>query len=224
MLQSLCKLQGLEVLADQSQAGTLEDILFDDIAWRIRYLAVHHAGRDGPRRLLLAPQAVCELDADACRLVTDLALEDLLAQPVFREELPPSRSLEAALVERYRWGAYWADNPMFFGQPNAPRDRPTQYRHWSEAQRQPPPELKSFSSLKGAQAQGTDAPAGEVVDCVFDTTDWRIRYLLIELEEGQSIVAPPDWIRKAAWQHKCIDLDLPRETLASSPVWQGQCP
>jgi hypothetical protein len=214
----------LDVYASEASAGKLEDILFDDDAWRVRYLSIRHRPETEVRLLLLAPQAVSELDAENCRLTTDLSLDDLLAQPLFTDELPPDRSLEAALVERYHWGSYWADNPVFFGQPNPPRDRPTQYRHWSEAHCPKQAELRVFSSLRGAKAQGTDSPAGQVVDCIFDTTDWRIRYLLIELDSSQTIVAPPDWIRKAAWQHKCIDLDLPRETLASSPTWGGWTP
>jgi hypothetical protein len=225
MLESLSNLRGLKAQARDTTIGALDDILFDDVHWRIRYLAFHCPQAHPPRYVLAAPQSVAELDRPQGRLAIDMDSRDLLAQPAFDSNLPPDRSDEAALVQRYDWPSYWADSPVFSGRPEPSDARPTQYRHATAALCRRPPELRSFNALCGAEAHATDAPAGEVVDCVFDTRDWRIRYLLIDMDHDEGpIVAPPDWVRDASRGHGKIEIDLPRETLASSPVWRKRQP
>jgi hypothetical protein len=225
MLQSLSDLRGLKAQARDTTIGALDDILFDDVYWCIRYLAFHCAQAHPPRYVLAAPQSVAELDRPQGRLAIDMDSRDLLAQPAFNQDLPPDRSDEAVLVQRYDWPSYWADSPVFAGSPEPSGLRPTQYSRPAAGLCHRPPELRSFSLLCGAEAHATDARAGEVVDCVFDTRDWRIRYLLIDMDSHEgAIVAPPDWVRDASWRHGRIEIDLPRETLASSPIWRRSEP
>jgi PRC-barrel domain len=62
MLHKMTKIRGLHLRADDGEIGHVDDFLFDETTWAIRYLVVDTSNWIGGRMVLVSPSVVTSVD------------------------------------------------------------------------------------------------------------------------------------------------------------------
>jgi len=89
MLHKAQQLIGYHIHAEDGEIGHVDDLLFDDGGWTIRYLVVDTSNWIGGRQVLLSPTVVDRLDSPAKRVYVRLS----------RDAIKRSPSVETAEIE-----------------------------------------------------------------------------------------------------------------------------
>lgn len=103
-------LRGYELISDGRGMGSVVDLIYDDVAWRLRYLLVDtSAWWQGGPRVLISPLWLTEIDpaAKRIRLTVDRAV--VRASPRFQDIGTIDRDYETALHRGYGQRPYWLE-------------------------------------------------------------------------------------------------------------------
>jgi len=112
MLEPTRDLIQFSVHGTDYQVGQLQDILFEDLDWRVRYFVVEIPDADFGRKVLISTEAVAKMDRAGHRLVVNLTREKIENSPAYDSDMPVSRQYEVALRRYYEWPEYWGQNPF----------------------------------------------------------------------------------------------------------------
>ncbi len=110
MLQSVKELYGYSVLSRDGMLGTVDELLFDDEEWVVRYLVVDISDLILNRRVLISTEAVEWVDDRERGIKLKLAGDTILDSPELNNDMPVSRQYEAALRRYYEWPIYWGQS------------------------------------------------------------------------------------------------------------------
>ena len=106
MLYPAARLIALPIAARDGTIGPLDDFLFDDVHWAVRWVVVDTATWLG-RAVLLPPTVLRRPDLDEHRLPVDLTRAQIESSPSSDAALPLSRLLEQDLASHYGTPPYW---------------------------------------------------------------------------------------------------------------------
>lgn len=106
-LWSAKELIGYDVEARDGDVGYVEDIIFDDQAWTIRYLVVDIGSWLSGRRILAAPEWTREIDWGSRDLRLSLTKSEIEHGPEFDPSAPVNREYEDRLYDYYGRPKYW---------------------------------------------------------------------------------------------------------------------
>lgn len=101
------ELIGYDVECQDGDVGYLEDLIFDDHAWRIRYFVVDIGSWLSGRRVLAAPDWVREIDWDSRDVRLSLTRQEIQDGPSFDPHAPVNRHYEHQLHDYYGRPKYW---------------------------------------------------------------------------------------------------------------------
>src|SRR5690606_5338805 len=101
------ELRGMGLMTTEGPAGKIEDILFDDRTWQVRYLAVDANGWMPGGKVILAPDCFLEKPVRGGLFHIRLGKEQLERSPSIHEDLPVSRQYEEEVHRFYNWNPYW---------------------------------------------------------------------------------------------------------------------
>src|SRR5476651_2077525 len=94
MLYTASRLTGATIAASDGEIGSLDDLLFDDADWTVRWVVVDTGGWLAGRKVLLPPSCIGNPEDDGRRLPVSLTRQQV-------EDGPPSENEEALLSRRY---------------------------------------------------------------------------------------------------------------------------
>lgn len=100
-------LLGLQVLATDTDAGTLGGLLIETESWSVRYLIVDTGLWLGGKQVLLSPRSVRSIDEEEGRVVVDVSDTDIAGGPEYDSRAELTRECEAFLHDYYGWPPYW---------------------------------------------------------------------------------------------------------------------
>jgi len=91
-------------------------------------------------------------------------------------------------------------------------------------------QLHTARELHQFTVHGTDGEIGTVVDLVLSSTEWMIRYMLVNTTGGEEaagseaqILIPTRWIEEIAWQEQQVHVSLScRQVKESPPIKSAQ--
>lgn len=107
-LRSSDKVAGYHILGTDDDIGHVEDFLFDDEAWAIRYFIVDtHNWWPGGKKVLVAVEWVDRIDWSDSTVQTSLTREQIEKSPEYDESQPVSRTYENDLYRYYDRRGYW---------------------------------------------------------------------------------------------------------------------
>jgi len=227
MLRSVDKLFGFEVRASDGDAGTLDDLFFDDRRWTVRYLVVDTGPWLAGRRVLLSPIAADRPDFVLLTLPIRLTKELIQSSPDMNLDRPVSAQKFEELHEHYGWPAYWAGSPVL-GTPTLGAYpliyAQTAVEQEGEEPESPPgdPHLRSAKEVMGYHIQARDGEVGHIEDFFVDEDDWCIRYMLVDTRNwlpGRKVLVSPEWVEKVVWEEAKVHVDLTREQVKGSPEY-----
>jgi hypothetical protein len=108
-LRSNAQLEGFEVHAVDGCIGEVEDLIFDDQSWVIRYLVVDtKSWWPGGRRVLVGLPWVDRMDWDRQQIHVTLSREQVKCSPGYQDVASIHRDYEISLHVNYQRQGYWA--------------------------------------------------------------------------------------------------------------------
>jgi hypothetical protein len=228
-LRSIEDMRGFAIRATDGEIGSVDDFLFDDERWAIRYLVANTGGWLTGRLVLVSPIAFQSIDWDARHFAVDLSRRQIEDGPSIFEDQPVSRQKEEEFSRYYGYPYYWG-GPGLWGAGALPRmaylsaasaafaDRATE----REAQPQGDPHLRSARAVAGYAIRAADGDLGHVEDFIADDQDWAIRYMVVDTRNwwpGKKVLVAPEWVAEVSWEQSAVMVDLPRETIKQAPEY-----
>lgn len=241
MLRSIKNLKGETIHATDGDFGSVDDFLFDDDNWTIRYLVVDTGKWLAGRKVLISPASLQRThQPDGIR--TGLTKEQIKNSPDIYKHQPVSRQHEAEYLNYFGYPYYWY-GPSLWGTtvvpfyPAAPRtmgypDRVTGAAGSAAAAPETEPRyeaddahLRSTGEVMGYYIEATDGEIGHVEDFVVDDESWAIRYMIVDTVNwwpGKKVVVAPEWITGVSWPNSRVSVSLSREQIKTAPEYDPQ--
>jgi hypothetical protein len=245
MLYRAGRLTGLTIAAADGEIGSVEDFLFDDTHWTVRWLSVDTGGWLAGRSVLLPPTALGRPDLEARRFPVALTRAQVENSPAADTVQPLSRQYEALLAAHYGAPPYWA-SPFWLGampggsflpdeltEPSAAGASDlegTRHRAELAAAGDKPgakaveenAHLRSVREVDGYAIKATDDSVGHVEDFLLEDGSWAIRYIVVDTRNwlpGKKVLVSPRWISEIAWADNSVHVELTRRQIKDSPEW-----
>ena len=238
MIHAAKDLLGCSIAATDGDIGQVEDLLFDDDRWTIRYLVVDTGGWFSGRRVLISPYAITGADQAHRRLPSSVTREQVRSSPDIDTQQPVSRQHERSLLGHYGYPTYWEGGGLWgqalspqlllpgaegFGSPAAARDQ-AQVAHAQQAAQESrgDPHLRSCAHVQGYHIEAQDGDIGHVHGFLVDDRSWAIRYLIVDTSNwwmGRKVVVAPSWISAIRWEDRKVAVDLARERIREAPAY-----
>lgn len=106
-LRSANELKTCYVQARDGDVGHVEDFVFDDISWEIRYLVVDIGNWWPGRRVLVARDWIDQIDWHNSTVDVNLSCDEIQRSPEYAPSRPVDRPYEERLYRHYRRPGYW---------------------------------------------------------------------------------------------------------------------
>ena len=106
-LHSGREVTGYHIQGSDEAVGHVEDFLFEDDSWAVRYLAAATRNWLPGNHVLISPQWIREVSWPERLVVVELKREEIEASPQYDPKHLPSRGEEAKLHRHYRRPGYW---------------------------------------------------------------------------------------------------------------------
>lgn len=104
-LRSTGEVIGYSIHASDGDIGHVDDFIFDDEQWAIRYLVISRSWWRG-KKVILSPEWIERVGWEDNQVFVPLTAETIKAAPAWDEAQPITRTFEADLFDYYRRGRY----------------------------------------------------------------------------------------------------------------------
>jgi uncharacterized protein YrrD len=229
MLRSGNDLRGLTIRATDDEIGTVDQFLFDDMSWTIRYMVVNTGGWLLRELVLISPRSIRGVAWELGQVDVSLTREQVENAPDIYADQPVSRQMEEQLARHYNYQPYWY-GPGLWGGAGVPFGVGAGYTAaaMAAAAQEPAPQeapkgdphLRSTREVKGYRIQCSDGEIGHVDDFIMDDETWGIRYLVIDTGgwlPGKQVLIAPHWAAAVSWDEQAVKVDLSREQVKDAP-------
>lgn len=230
MLRSIGELVGYTISATDGDIGQVDDFLFDDTSWIVRYLVADTGAWLARRRVLLSTVALGEADWSGHVFSVHLSKQQIEESPELDTEQPVSRQREEDLFSHYAWSPYWHTAAVGSGVGAAAvAEMVKGGRRQEEAGQARPgdPHLRSVKEVTGYRLLATDGEFGEVADFIVDDDQWRIQYMVVDTGDwltSKQVLMAPTWVETVAWAQRRVHVDLTKATIEKSPEFDPSVP
>ena len=233
MLRIGSSLKGYEVEASDGGAGSVQDLLFDDITWKLRWMVVDTGDWLNRRRVLIHPSVIGMIDDVASALQIKLARATIAEAPGILLDRPVSLQYQKNLYDYYDWDAAWdgstfGQGTMFSGlEPVMHFDRDTVGAAAGEGfhVQDGDPHLRSLSEIIGYHIHANDGDIGHAQDVVIDDISWLINYLIVDTSNwwvGQHVLLSPYSVTNIEFPERKIRVNTTVAKIRSSPLWKPE--
>jgi len=213
-------MRGFTIHATDGDIGSVDEFLFDDEQWTIRYLVVNTGGWLTGRLVLVSPIAFRSVDWDRETFDVALTRQQVEQSPSIATDQPVSRQQEEC--SRYYGYPYYWDGLGLWGAGMYPRIaylsavNSTYGETATERQPAGDPHLRSARAVTGYAIQARDGDLGHVEDFIVDDESWVLRYMVVDTRNwwpGKHVLVSPRWIESVRWTQSSVVVDLLRETI-----------
>src|SRR5271165_291367 len=225
MLKSVSSMKGLTIKATDGEIGKVNQFLFDDENWAVRYLVVDTGHWLDQRLVLISPIFIGQADWASEWLEVRLTKEQVANSPDIDTHQPVSRQHEAEYLNYFGYPYYWVDSGMWGGglYPSMVAPIP--------AYVPPPPQpekeaadshLWGTDDVTGYHVEATDGELGHLVDFIIDLETWAIVYVEIGTRNwlpGKKVLLSPQWIKTVKWLDAKVYAALTRESIKNAPEY-----
>ncbi|NJN17442.1 MAG: PRC-barrel domain containing protein [Oscillochloris sp.] len=233
MLRSTEEFRGMHIGTHDDEIGKVDQFLFDDEHWTIRYMVVNTGNWLLKDLVLISPQSIRSVDWDDRRIDVNLSRRQVEESPDIAADRPVSRQMENQLARHYGYEPYWY-GPSLWGASSFPYygggiagyasldtaatergQRPSPVEEGDER-------LRSTKEVSGYHIGASDGEIGHVADFLMDDEIWAIRYMVIDTRNwwpGKRVVISPEWVGEVKWADRMVDVDLTRAMINDSPEY-----
>src|ERR1044071_949059 len=171
-------LKGYAIGAKDGEIGAVNDFLFDDAQWTVRYL-VADTGKWLPgRKVLISPSALGRIDSNEKTIAVSLTRDQVENCPDF-DDRDFSRERQTAYHDYFGWPYYWVGEAVWAPgvlpgrapeqrsvENTQPNDRPSEGKPGNE------PHVRSVNEIVGHHIEAKDGAIGHVEDFIIDDETW----------------------------------------------------
>jgi hypothetical protein len=198
----MTSLLGTPILAKDGEIGHLNDVLFDDQSWVVRYFVVQTGSWLSGRRVLLSPFSFPEPAWEKRVLPVNLMIEEVRRSPDVDTDLPVSRQQEIAMAQHYGWPAYWQMEAAHLRE--------------NEGESAGDPSLRSVKEVLTYTVKTLDGEMGRMDDLIVEDVNWFIRFLLLSVGswlKDQKLLVATRWVGSVSWANREVFLPHSHDTL-----------
>jgi hypothetical protein len=227
MLWSVKRMRGFSIRALDGVSGVVDECLFDDRHWTVRYAVVNIGGWLMNELVLLPVTALRALDWEARTLKVTLIRQQVMECPDITSDQPVSRQIAEGRLTLDGHPAYWGTSipwglGMCPGDPVALALVHESMQQTLKDAKRGDPHLFSTRSLRGYGVQACDGAAGHVADFIVDDTNWTIPYVVIAFRTwwpGHTVLVPASWIGAIDWSQSTMIVTAPRTVVRAGPAY-----
>lgn len=229
MLRSAKFLTGHRLQAEDGEFGKIRDVLFDEAHWTVRWMVVDTGRWLKHHPVLISPIALSEPDWKKGILPVRMTKEEIESAPPLDCDAPVSRKYEQAWFDTFGWPYYW-NGTQVWGEavfPGALFTREEAEIVRKKVQEAEDEALRSVEEVRGYDLEARDGGIGEVADFLLDDETWTLRYLVADTRKwlpGRKVLIAPDWIEHVSWIDGNVRVDLTREAVQNSPLYNAAEP
>src|SRR5688572_5395811 len=223
MLHLAHKIKGTTVRARDGEVGTLDDFIFEQSRWTVRYLVIDTGSWLSGRKVLLSPMAVAGR-WDRSGIALSVRQERVKGSPDL-QLAGLARDRETALLAHYSQPVYWEGTNIWgmFDTPSALVSAPeeTILRRGTPAGDAIVEGLRSTEEIVGYHIQASDGEIGHVDDFLIGEESWRIRYLVVDTSNwigGRSVLVGTDIVETVDGERGMLRVSDSREDIRMSPA------
>jgi hypothetical protein len=219
MLHRMSEFTGVSIHASDAVLGAVRDVYFDEMEWKVRYFVADTGTWLPGRIVLLAPEAVTELDVPAGELRVNLTKEQIERSPGIETHQPVSRQRELALRDYYGWPIYYPQGSRdLTGMPTTTPGRVPD---------QEDTHLQSAADVAGYYIHARDGDLGHIEDFIVDEGAWAIRSLIVDTRNwwpGKKVLVEPRSIEKIDWASSKAWVAMSRDEIRNGPEFHASEP
>jgi hypothetical protein len=108
-LRSSFEVRGYHLHANDGDIGHIDDFVFDDQTWTIRYLIVDTKNWWPGKKILISPIWIDKINWRESKIYVNLSRETMKSSPEYKSELALTRRYETGLHRHYNRKGYWDD-------------------------------------------------------------------------------------------------------------------
>lgn len=223
MKHSLKKLSGYSVTTKDGKEGKINDFLFDEKRWVIRYLEVDFGSFLNMKKALI-PRSFIE-NPDQDNEIIKLALEgkDIEACPDIEKGIPISRAYEAELNKYYNINHYWMVDPAAVEVPVLYPPRPLGIPGKAIDEDDLDTSLRSYNEVEGYHINALDGKLGHIDDIIADDYDWQIVHLIADtsnwLPWSKKVIMPLNFLDEISYAKQEVSISLKKDTIKNAPEY-----
>ena len=233
MLRKASAIHGYAIAASDGRIGTVNDTLFDDASWLVRWLVVDTGKWLSGRKVLLPPSVLGQIDPSGREFAVSLTMQQVKDSPDIDTERPVSRQIETNIYDYYGWHPYWGAGRFMGGygygggaMPVSPvPDAKLLEEDIAGAQRNnDDPHLRSIEAVTGYHIHASDGEIGRVKDFLIEDADWSIRYLVVATQNwwpGKTVLISPGSAQEIDWTANLVNLNVDRQRVKDSPAYDA---
>ncbi len=223
------KIRGTPVRAKNETIGKVDDYLFDEGNWTVRYIVVDTGNWLRRRLVLIAPVSIDSFSKPGAPVRVNLTKEEIGKSPPIERHKPVSMRVEDKITNYYRWPRYWSGMEYGDGTVVERSSHPVGEEIRPSSEMAPGREdemdsrLHSANEVLGYKLDGTDRAFGEVFDFVIDVFTWRILLLVCDTSRwlpGRMVVLPPEEAKAVHWEKQQLLFDLSESEIKDSPEYR----
>lgn len=195
--------------------GSVLDVYFDDVQWRVRYLVVDTGKWIPGHVVLLSPSTLDTPLYSRNTLPVTLTRQEIKEAPGIDSALPISRQLEADSPTHFLWPTRWCER-LFGG--SAGGSQTTKEADTSVSSHDP--HLRSVAEVIGYDVRALGDEFGRVADFVVDPHTWTVEFVLVKSGAGwqrKKTLVSTHWFNRIDWEEQTIVSDHPLETIMKTP-------
>ena len=228
MLRSIESLAGYKIQAKEGNIGKVNEFLFDDETWIIRYLVVDTGSWLSGRKVLISPlDTISTPDWASRTFPVGLTKEQVKESPDINVDKPVSRQHQLDLHRHYGWPVYWPSMTPTGVPLVTPMPSQIEKEKAVATEEKGDPHLRSTKEVAGYSINATDGEIGHVNDFIVDDELWIIRYMVVDTGNwwpGRKVLVAPGWITKVSWSDDLVDVDLSKEAIKNSQEYNPSAP
>ncbi|MES2294400.1 MAG: PRC-barrel domain-containing protein [Pseudomonadota bacterium] len=231
MLWDASAINGYAIEASDGRIGTVNDLLFEDVGWAIRWLIVDTRHWLSGRKVLLPVSALGRPDRALRHFPVKLTIQRVKDSPDVDTDRPVSRQFEAHIYDYFGWDPYWGGNlypmsgamaPPIVAPLYVPLPEPHGLVRTGVPHNKANPHLRSAAAVTGCHVHANDGEIGHVEDFLVDDADWNIRYIKVDTKNwwpGERVLISPRSVREIDWMGKLIYVDANRQKIKHAPPY-----
>nr|WP_319272350.1 PRC-barrel domain-containing protein [uncultured Draconibacterium sp.] len=226
MKRSLKELIGYSIKAKNGEKGKVNDFLFDEKSWIMRYLDADLGSFFNQERVLIPHNFLGEPEQKEKNFNINLSVDNIKRSPNLNFDMPVSRVYEKKLADYYGiQNPYWlVDSAAFAGNemvfyPGVAFRAPRKVIKEEDIDTS----LRSFNEIKGYGINARDDSFGHISDFIIDDTDWQILYFVVDTNNlfpwSKKVILPIEMIDKISFTDREAHVDMTKEAIKESPEY-----
>jgi hypothetical protein len=220
ILHSAKDLHGYRLEARDGGIGTVDELLFSDADWTVRWAVADTGSWLEDRRTLISPLAVTDVDDAAREVAVALTREQVEGSPPVTRDQPVSRQHEVDLHHFYGWPYYWGGVGAW-----GPGFTPAELLEYPPPEQDPgaaagDPHLQSSRDVIGHRIEAADGDIGHVEDLLYDDRTWRVELIVVDTRNwlpGRKVRISPADVEEIDWVEGCVRVRLTRDAIERAP-------